>query len=173
MLPSGKPGDFMPGLASWLYPFNIVIIGLILLPNLLFLFFPPVQVSGHVSGQIPGEAERTVLWTAVGILEFTGRIGVFTLPLFWRMETANSSGKVALAVMGLCVAVYYWCWLRYFMAGCDVSLLFAPLGVLPLPMALFPVIYFFSVAVLLHSWPVGIAAVTFAVGHILESSRHV
>jgi hypothetical protein len=64
------------------------------------------------------------------------------------------------------VAAYYALWARYLLAGRRFALLYATYGPVPVPMALLPVLAFFSASVWLHSWPVGAAATLLAVGHL-------
>lgn len=64
------------------------------------------------------------------------------------------------------IAIYYGLWLRYFATGRHFAALYAPLGWLPVPMAVLPVVAFLGAALWLNSWWIAAAAVVLAVGHV-------
>ena len=147
-----------------IFPLNLILVALILFPNLLCVVFPP--------SSIPIQSPKSGWWNLVTALEWIGRLAVFTLPLFWEMKIDTRGKEIILASMALCVLVYYTCWVRYMIGGREFKLLFEPLFFIPVPMAVFPVLYLILAALLLNSWTISLAAVIFAVGHILESLRN-
>lgn len=147
-----------------IYPVNLILIALVLLPNILPLVFPPVN--------IPAESPKPQLWNIVTALEWIGRVAVFILPLFGVIKIDSIEKRIILAAMILCIVIYYIGWGKYMAVGRDFKLLFEPLSFIPVPMAVFPTLYLILAGMLLNSWPVSSAAVVFAVGHILESLRN-
>jgi hypothetical protein len=145
-------------------PLNFIIIGLIILPNLLCMIFPPVN--------IPMEKQKPKGWNLIIMLEWIGRLGVFMLPLFWELKNIGRGKVIVLTLMLFCIGVYYAGWLKYVIRGREFKLLFEPLFFIPVPMAVFPVVYFLLAGVLLESWPIVVASVIFAFGHIPESLRN-
>jgi hypothetical protein len=135
----------------------------ILWPNILWLCF----VSATVPTGDAGPAKSG--WSVMAALEGAGRVAVFTLPFFYRIEIAGRTARTCLAIMALALCIYYLCWLRYFRQGRSRMLLFAPLLGLPVPMAIFPVMYFMAAAVVLHAAPLAIVTVAFGIGHIYQS----
>ncbi|MFO7611941.1 MAG: hypothetical protein R6W99_05560 [Clostridia bacterium] len=145
------------------YPVNLLIIGLILLPNILAAGFPPVN--------IPVQAKRPPWWIIIIALEWIGRIGIFILPLFWQFSLDRNK-LIFLIPMGLMIAIYYMGWIRFFANGSEFRLLFEPLFKIPIPLALSPVLCIFFMGLAQNSWPVVAAAIIMALGHIPESIRN-
>ncbi|MBN2559294.1 MAG: hypothetical protein JXB33_11120 [Clostridia bacterium] len=145
------------------YSINLLIIGLILLPNILSAVFPPVN--------IPVQPKRPPWWIIVIALEWIGRIGIFILPLFWQIGFDRNK-LIFLIPMGLMIAIYYMGWIRFFAKGREYRLLFEPLFRIPIPLALSPVLCIFFMGFAQGSWPVVAAAIIMALGHIPESIQN-
>lgn len=145
------------------YFINIVLIGVIILPNLLFVFFPPKDSPGR-------ENKRTVFWKSITVIENIGRIGVFILPLFWEIHFDENF--IILIFMVLFVLIYYATWLRYIIKGRRYISLFEPIYFIPVPMAIFPSLYFILTGILLNSYLIIIFSIIFAFSHIMESLRN-
>ncbi|MBN1937156.1 MAG: hypothetical protein JW934_21030 [Anaerolineae bacterium] len=140
---------------GWLIPL------LVLLPNVLMVRFPPTERPENTSG-----VNR---WLEA--LERLGQAGVFVIPCFHRIRIQDVIASVSLAAMALALVGYYLGWLRYMQQGQRYALLFAPLWGIPLPMAVMPVIYFGAAAALVRSWPLAVATVVFAIGHLAVSAH--
>lgn len=145
------------------YAANLWIVVLILAPNLLMFIRPPVNTPTHTAASGP-------MWTAVGVVEWVGRLGSFTLPLLYPIVSGKWS-RAAVGIMALSLLVYYVGWARYALGGGEYRLLFAPLGFLLLPLAVAPIVYFLGVSLLLNSYPLALATCILALGHIPESLR--
>jgi hypothetical protein len=142
------------------YPINLLIIGFILLPNILSAIFQPVN--------IPKQSDRPSWWTIVIAVEWIGRLGIFILPLFWEIRFDKNS-IIFLILMVLMIALYCAGWLRFFLHGREFRLLFEPLMGIPVPMAIAPVLSILFLGLAQNSWPVVIASIIMALGHIPES----
>jgi len=141
---------------------GLILTAAVLAPNLLMLFRQPVQV--------PEPAARPRGWAVVLAAEAAGRIGCFVLPVFRPFPAGG--GNLPLAVlMGFCLAVYWFCWIRYVRRGCAYRLLFAPLLGIPVPMAVFPVLYFILAGAWIGSVPLLAAGILLGLGHVPESLR--
>jgi hypothetical protein len=138
---------------------------LILLPNLLWLLFPPRGAPVEERAQ----RSRLTLWMEA--LEWAGRLGTLAIPFFYRGEVFTGWQAGALVVMALSLLLYYAGWVRYFLRGREYRLLFEPFLGVPLPLAVAPMVYFLAAAVVLASWPLAVATVVFAVGHLYTSRR--
>jgi len=141
------------------YPINLLIIGLILLPNILSAIFQPVN--------IPKQSDRPSWWTFVIAAEWIGLLGIFILPLFWEIRF-DKSKIVFLMLVGLLIALYYTGWIRFFMHDRDFRRLFEPLFGIPVPLAISPVLAIAFLGFAQNSWSVVVAAVIMAMGHIPE-----
>lgn len=132
---------------------------LVLLPNLIFIFFQPRGVPGSLDS-VP------LVFT---LLERAGQITCLMMPiLFGRLLAAQSFGLPA-ALMALCMLVYYGCWVRYYRSGRAFAMLFKPWLGIPVPMAVFPALYFLLLGVWLQSWLFVVPACLFAAGHLVNS----
>lgn len=74
---------------------------LILLPNLLWMLFPPRGQPEGGTGP-PDGCHRLAV-----ILEWVGRIAVLVIPFFYQVEAQNRRQIVALVVMALALLLYY------------------------------------------------------------------
>ena len=71
--------------------------------------------------------------------------------------------------MVIFLLLFYYLWGRYFMNGNDVSYLGKNLWGIPVPIAVFPVVYFTFAALWLHNIPAVIAVVVFGICHIVNA----
>ena len=129
----------------------------VLAPSMLLLIFPPRPA-------LPPPTSPAI-FTA---LERVGQGGCLVAPTFLS-DTAPSGPIGALVVALLALAVYYALWVRYLTHGRRSSLLYSPLGPLPVPMAVLPVVVFGGIAVWMLSLWAGIAAGVLATGHVTVS----
>ncbi|RXZ81743.1 hypothetical protein EBB07_13905 [Paenibacillaceae bacterium] len=139
-------------------PLSLITPVLILLPNLMFFKFPPQNM--------PSEQNKKWIFTAA---EGIGRVGVILFPLFLSIHIQTTYEIISLLVMLLSLMMYYVGWIRYFRNDRQYKLLFAPLWGIPVPLAIFPSLYFLFAAVLTHSYGLFIFSVILAIGHIPNS----
>jgi hypothetical protein len=125
---------------------------LALLPNLLFIVFPPRDVPREMSKPTRG----------LEVLEWIGRVGVFAIPFFCWIEISGAVEMIAAGIMISALGLYYAGWLRYLRRGQSFALLFQPLAGIPLPLAVAPI--------MLHSWWLLIATVLLTIGHLYISN---
>ena len=141
---------------SW---FGLVIFALPMLINIAYVMFPPV-----------GKAEQTVTVTHwIEILEQISRIAyLFAVTLLVSRENLSfQSGWLSLAAVFL--ILYYAVWLRYFMGGRKISLLSRSFLFVPIPLAVFPVLYFLCAAIWMHNLPAAVIMVMFGAAHLTVS----
>lgn len=131
---------------------------LVLLPNLLLIFFTPHNIPKTVSPPI--------IFT---VFERIGQVTCFTLPILFGTKIAEQPINFLTWLMLICLIIYYLCWIRFFWSGREFAILFKPLGFIPIPMALFPILYFILLAVWLNSYLFAVPAVLFAIGHFVTS----
>lgn len=143
-----------------LYYANFWIPLVILLPNLLFIKWPPKN------GPSAAQAKPGIGVTAA---EGIGRLGVMILPFFYQTRLQDSVQIISLIAMAGLLIFYCYGWGRYLINGREYRLLFSPHWGIPVPMALGPVLYFGAASLLLHSWPLLLSSIIFGAGHILAS----
>lgn len=134
----------------------------VLLPNLLMLFLPPREVPATVG-------EKDSRYRMMEVIERVGQAGVFMIPFFYPLPVLRVASVDALAVMVLALLFYYSGWARYVSKGHRYVLLYAPFLGVPLPMAISPLVYFAAASVFLSAWPLAVATVVLAVGHLYIS----
>ena len=129
----------------------------ILAPSFLLIAFPPRGA--------PAPPRIPMLLT---VLERVGQAGCLIAPTLTGQPPGSAwwMGGIIAAI-----AAYYAVWIRYFTSRRAFSALYAPVGPLPVPLAVFPVLGFGLAAGWLESWWVGLAAAALAVGHIGSSLR--
>lgn len=135
---------------------NTLIPLMLIAPNLLFIVYPPVD-------QLINTEEKSIIWIA---FERIGQVGVFVMPLFYSIDLQVAGSFISLIIMAISLAGYYFCWGRYFRGRRTYSKLFEPLGAVPIPMAIFPVIYYVSAAWLQQSIFLLFATICLALGHL-------
>ncbi|MBP1995536.1 hypothetical protein [Paenibacillus eucommiae] len=141
-----------------LHPASLWIPFMILLPNLIFLKLKP-QI-------VPSEKKKSLI---LAVVEGIGRFGVIIVPIFFSIQIQNVYEIISLIVMLLSLFMYYFGWVRYFRNNREFKLLFSPLLGVPVPLAIFPILYFLFASVITHSTYLFIFSVIFAIGHIPNS----
>ena len=69
------------------------------------------------------------------------------------------------------LVLYYIVWMRYFMGGMDASLMTKSFLFIPIPLAVFPVLYYIFSALWLHNYGAAIVMVIFGVAHNIVSRQ--
>lgn len=136
----------------------------VLAPNLIWMVLPPNDAPNR-------HEQPSKVRSLLGLVKHAGRVGIIAVPVFYDFQMTRIVDRVALAVMLMALGVYYAGWARYFRRGRRYQLLFSPLGRLPIPLVISPVIAFFSASVPFHSWLLATVAALFGVVHISSSLR--
>lgn len=131
---------------------------IIFAPNVLFLLFPPKEVPAGLkdAGIVYTVLERLGQIGCVILLCLTGNFSLFPVTVWLILLIAS-------------IAMYWGLWLRYVLKGQAFTLLFCPLGFLPVPMAVFPVLAFAFAAAAGRSLWLGIAVILLGIGHLKNS----
>jgi hypothetical protein len=138
---------------------GILIAALVLLPNIFFMLLPRTNMSAEQ----PGSSRY------IDILEHSARILYFALIIFTTgKNTISYAGPFIYIALGS-LLIYYILWLRYFFSGMDYRYLFDTVLHVPLPMAVFPILFLLASALWLKNIPSVIAALLFAAGHFINS----
>ena len=141
---------------SWI---GLVIFALPMLINFAYVMFPPA-----------GKAEQTAAVTHwIEIVEQISRIAyLFAVTLLVSRDRLSfRSGWLSLAAAFS--VLYYAVWFRYFMSGREISLLSRSFLFVPMPLAVFPVLYFLCAAIWLRNLPAAIIMVIFGTAHLTVS----
>lgn len=141
---------------SWI---GIVVFALPMLINIIYAIFPPVG-DAVSSKKVMRPAE---------IIENVSRAAYLVLLTVLASKNSLKMQSVWLMAAALFLVLYYIVWIRYFAGGRDVALLKKSFLFVPIPLAVFPVLYFLCAAVWLGNLPAAISAVIFGAAHITVS----
>lgn len=136
-------------------PLGLVVGLCVLAPNLLLVWFPP---------SVPAPAVHVP--RLLGWLERAGQALCLVVPAITQPGQLIGWWAVP-AVVAL--AGYYALWARYLLDGRAATALYRPWWVVPVPMAILPVLVFLSTAALLSNPWIAVAGVVLATGHIPAS----
>jgi cation transport ATPase len=143
---------------SFSFPALFLIL-IILLPNLLFILYPPANKPESM----PEENKR------ITMLERGGQILFFAVFLFSPAATSVNRNPILLIWMIVCTTIYYAFWVRYMVKEQAFSALFDTVLGIPIPMALFPILAFTFGVLWLQAWLALIPLLLFAIGHFINS----
>ena len=141
---------------SWI---GLVVFALPMLINIAYAIFPP---SGKV--EQPAAVTR---W--IEVVEQISRIAyllTITLLVSRRPFHFRSAWLCAAALF---LILYYIVWIRYFAGGRDIALLNRPFLFVPMPLAVFPVLYFLCAALWLRNIPAAIIMLILGAAHLTVS----
>lgn len=141
---------------SWI---GLVIFALPMLINIVYVMFPPA-----------GKAEQTSAVTHwVEIVEQISRIAYLFAVTLLMSRDKLSFRSVWFSLAAVFLILYYAVWLRYFMGGREIALLSRSFLFVPMPLAVFPVLYFLCAAIWLKNLPAAIIMVIFGAAHLAVS----
>ena len=143
---------------SWV---GLVIFALPMLINIAYAAFPPAEKAEQPTA-VPHWVEAVEQVSRIVYL-FAVTLLVSSRPLAVR------SAWLWLAVLFL--ILYYAVWIRYFAGGRTVALLRRAFLFVPMPLAVFPVLYFLCAALWLHNLPAAIVMLIFGAAHLTVSVR--
>ena len=141
---------------SWV---GLVIFALPMLINIAYAIFSP---AGEV---VP--TKSTVRWLEA--VEGVSRIAYLIVLTFLVSEKPLEVKSAWFYIAAAFLALYYIVWIRYFAGGRDTSLLGKAFLFVPMPIAVFPVLYFLCAAIWMHNLPAAIVMVIFGAAHITVS----
>ena len=143
---------------SWI---GLVVFALPMLINIVYAIFPPV-----------GKTEQPAAVTHwIEIVEKVSRIAyLLTITLLVSRKTIGPrSAWLYLSIFFL--VLYYAVWLRYFICGREICLLNRSFLFVPMPLAVFPVLYYLCAAFWLHNIPALIIMAIFGAAHFTVSRQ--
>lgn len=130
-----------------------------MLINLVYAAFPP-------AGK-PQQPAPVMRW--VEIVEQASRIAYLLAVTFLVSRTPVSVRSTWFFLAVAFLLLYYAVWIRYFVFGRDVALLERVFLFVPMPLAVFPVLYFLCAALWLHNVPAAVLMVIFGATHLTVS----
>lgn len=141
---------------SWI---GLIIFILPMIINIIYAIFPPIA---NETSQ--GSANKYI-----ELVEQCTRIlyMISLIILVSKKEIDFKSPWLILAIIFL--VLYYIVWIRYFIGGRDIALLSKSFLFVPMPLAVFPVLYFIFSAMWLHNYIAVIIMIIFGIAHNIVS----
>lgn len=140
------------GLTAFLLPMLI---------NVVFFVFQPVDEPKVFSNPAMRVLE---------IIENVSRSAYAFIVVFFVSESFTENG-IWLYVATVFLVVYYIVWARYFFGNGKSELLQKSFLLFPIPLAIFPVIYYFGVAIWLNNYLAAFFMIVFGFAHVSVSAR--
>lgn len=138
---------------------GLIVFALPMIINIFYAVFPPV---GEVT-----ESSSAARW--VEIVEKVSRIAyLFAVTLLVSKKPLNFR-SAWLYIAAVFLILYYAVWIRYFVGCRDVALLGEPFLFVPMPLAIFPVLYYLCAAVWLGNISAVILMLIFGAAHLTVS----
>ena len=141
---------------SWI---GLVAFALPMLINLVYAAFPPAGEP-----QPPAPVTR---W--VEIVEQISRIAYLLAVTLLVSRKPVSVRSTWFFLAAAFLLLYYAVWIHYFVLGRDVALLKRAFLFVPMPLAVFPVLYYLCAALWLHNVPAAVLMVIFGAAHLTVS----
>lgn len=138
---------------------GLVVFALPMFINVAYVLFPPV---GEVSSSV-----ETTQW--IEIVEKVSRIGYLVAITFLISKVAINWQSPWLYLAVVFLLLYHIVWIRYFINGRNAVLLGTPFLFVPIPLAIFPVLYFLCAAIWLHNFPATVLMLIFGAAHLTIS----
>lgn len=138
---------------------GLTIILIIFAPNLLYVKYSPKDIPNDLK-------DVSVFFT---MLERGGQVAFFIILVLSKNNYQTIKINMWFVLMVINIIGYYALWIRYVIKGHYFSLLFKPIWIIPIPMAIFPVLAFGFASLLGKSIYLGIAVVVFSIGHFVNS----
>ena len=141
---------------SWI---GLVVFALPMLINIAYAVFPPAE-----------KAEQSAVVTRwIELVEQVSRmVYLFAVTLLVSRESVDFR-SIWLFLAAVFLILYYSVWIRYFAGGRKIALLGSPFLFVPMPLAVFPVLYYLCAAVWLHNLPAVIIMIIFGAAHLTVS----
>ena len=141
---------------SWI---GLIVFALPMLINIAYVLLPPTDKAPHaasVTRWVEYVEKGSRIAYLLAIVLFVNR-----LPVSWR--------SAWLMLAALFLLLYYAVWLRYFAGGRRIALLNKPFCRAPMPLAVFPVLYFLCAAIWLGNLPAAALMLIFGASHLAVS----
>ena len=138
---------------------GLVIFALPMFINIAYAVFPPAEK--------PEETKAVTRW--IELVEQVSRIAYLIAITLLVSRESISFRSVWFYLAVLFLLLYYAVWIRYFAGGRRISLLKSSFLFVPMPLAVFPVLYFLCAAVWMHNIPALIIMIIFGAAHLTVS----
>ena len=143
---------------SWI---GLVVFALPMLINIAYAIFPPSEK--------PEQTSAVTRW--IEVVEQISRIAYLLAITLLVSRKPFHFRSAWLWLAALFLLLYYVVWIRYFAGGRETALLNRAFLFVPMPLAVFPVLYYLFAAVWLHNLPAAVIMTVFGAAHLMVSVR--
>lgn len=140
---------------------GVVIFALPMLVNIAYALFPPVNAP-----EKPPNGKPVAEW-----VEQVSRMLYMAAICFLVSPRPVPYGGFWFYAGIVFLLLYHIVWLRYFAGGRDTALLGKHFGPVPMPLVVFPVLYFLCAAIWVHNLPAVVCMIVFGAAHAIVSYR--
>ena len=141
-------------------PLGLIVFALPMVVNIAYCLLPPKdEVDDKKDGSIAERIEQVsrIIFMLLICFLVPERESAFTSPLFYASLVF--------------LVLYHVVWLRYFLCGRKCTLLTESFLFIPIPLAVFPVLYYFLASLWLGNYPAAAVMAVFGISHYLVSKR--
>ena len=143
---------------SWI---GLIVFLLPMLINIVYVVLPPKNA--------PSTQQETN--KILEIIEQSTRMLYMLAIVFLVSKEKVDFTSIGMFVGLMCLVLYYIVWFRYFLGGRDIELLGKPFLFVPMPLAVFPVIYFIFSAIWLNNYIAVLFMIIFGIAHNIISYK--
>lgn len=143
---------------SWI---GLIVFLLPMLINIVYVILPPKNA--------PTTQQETN--KILEIIEQSTRILYMLAIVFLVCKEKVDFTSIWMFVGLMFLTLYYIVWFRYFLGGRDIELLGKPFLFVPMPLAVFPVIYFICSAIWLNNYIAVLFMIIFGIAHNIISYK--
>lgn len=141
-------------------PLGLIVFALPMFVNIAYCLLPPTEETGEKKGG--GIAEH---------IEQVSRI-IFMLLICFLVPERERAFTSPLFIASLAFLIlYHGVWMRYFLCGRKCALITESFLFIPIPLAVFPVLYYFLASLWLGNYPAAAVMAVFGISHYLVSKR--
>lgn len=139
----------------------------------LAVFALPMLINIVYAVFLPSEAPKqaAVVPRRLEIVEQVSRIAYLAAITFLVSGEPIDFQSICFWLATLFLLLYYVVWIRYFAGGRKANLLNRSFLFVPMPLAVFPVLYFLCAAGWLHNVPAAVIIVVFGAAHLVVSFK--
>lgn len=138
---------------------GLVVFALPMLINLVYVAFPPAENT----------KQPVIVTHWIETIEQVSRMAYLFAITFLVSRKPIRLGSVWLYLAAIFLVLYYTAWIRYFAGGRNIALLNRAFFLVPMPLEIFPVLYFLCSAIWLHNLPAVILMLFFGAAHLTVS----
>ena len=142
---------------------GLIVFLLPMIINIFYVIFPPKR---------SGEEVQNKRFPVLEIIENVTRIAYAIILCLWISNEKLNYKSYLLIVSIIFLILYYMVWIRYFIGGRNVKLLGKSFLFIPMPLAIFPVLYFIFASLWMSNYIATGIMIIFGIVHSIISYKN-